>query len=588
MVEAEPEIPAWSPDEETPAESAVETEPEIPWLSDSESTTEQSATEDELEWPAWLSESAEALDDTTKSPPASDDTLLTKTESEITETEDLPPDSSQDAGITGDEASSDQDWLSGLREATEAVESTLPPEEGDKSETQPSPSPPKTDESKPDPDLGGIKASQASAPSLEAPQAPAPSQGPAPSPTAKSSSWLQALKPAETATAVDDSQAAESTGVLAGLTGLLPAEKLVTAIPAIEPQPTNGQAEAILEAAQDFYTIATQTPQPAALPTPLTQQRKQLMGGVARAFFYLLFIILVALPLLLPGMQKVDPETGRQAPWTEPGGELNEVLGKQRRQLVSEALGVIDLQQPGSVALVSFDFTTATQGEMQPLAEAIVGRLRGQGMRIIFVSLEPEGAALAQEILDQERDEAYGVNMVNLGYLPGQIVGIRELATGQRSLLTVKDFKEGLTFESAERAGWSDVNDLSQIDVVVTLADNPTIARWWIEQMEMAVNPDGGERFLLAATSAAAAPFLQPYRDSQQLDGLIAGINGAAAIEAGRKQFGSARQMLDSQSIAHLFIVVLIVAGTIAGWMPPLPSDEQETNGQKKQSEEIG
>ena len=153
---------------------------------------------------------------------------------------------------------------------------------------------------------------------------------------------------------------------------------------------------------------------------------------------------------------------------------------------------------------------------------------------------------------------------------------------------TIKDFKEGLTFESAERAGWSDVNDLSQIDVVVTLADNPTIARWWIEQMEMAVNPDGSERFLLAATSAAAAPFLQPYRDSQQLDGLIAGINGAAAIEAGRKQFGSARQMLDSQSIAHLFIVVLIVAGTIAGWMPPLPPDEQETNGQKKQSEETG
>jgi hypothetical protein len=223
---------------------------------------------------------------------------------------------------------------------------------------------------------------------------------------------------------------------------------------------------------------------------------------------------------------------------------------------------------------------------MKPLAEAIVGRLRGQGMRIIFVSLEPEGAALAQKILDQERDEAYGVNMVNLGYLPGQIVSIRELATGRKSLSTIKDFQEGLTFESAARAGWNDVNNLNQIDVVVTLADNPTTARWWIEQMEMAARPKGHERFLLAATSAAAAPFLQPYRDNQQLDGLIAGINGAAAIEAGRQEFGSARQMLDSQSIAHLFIVVLIVAGTIAGWMPPLPSEAQENQSKKPRTEE--
>jgi len=59
------------------------------------------------------------------------------------------------------------------------------------------------------------------------------------------------------------------------------------------------------------------------------------------------------------------------------------------------------------------------------------------------------------------------------------------------------------------------------------------------------------------------------HLDSQQLDGLISGINGAAAIEAGRKNFGLARQMLDSQGIAHLLIVILIAVGTMVGWMPP-------------------
>jgi hypothetical protein len=86
--------------------------------------------------------------------------------------------------------------------------------------------------------------------------------------------------------------------------------------------------------------------------------------------------------------------------------------------------------------------------------------------------------------------------------------------------------------------------------------------------MATAVPADDGERYLLAATSATADPFLRPYLESQQLDGLLSGVNGAAAIEAGRQNFGPARQMLDSQSIAHLLIVILIALGTMVGWMP--------------------
>jgi hypothetical protein len=235
--------------------------------------------------------------------------------------------------------------------------------------------------------------------------------------------------------------------------------------------------------------------------------------------------------------------------------------------LISNELGVVDFQQPGAVALVSFDYSPATQGEMQPLADAVIGRLRGQGMRLIFISLEPEGATLAQQTLERllaERDETYGTNLVNLGYLPGQVVAVRALAGG-RSLANLVDPNTGQPFA----ANWNDVENLAQVDMVVTLADSPTSSRWWIEQLATAVEPVRGERFILAATSAMAQPYLQPYRSSEQLDGLVAGINGAAAIEASRKTFGPARQMLDSQSIAHLLIIILIAAGTMVGWMPP-------------------
>ena len=363
---------------------------------------------------------------------------------------------------------------------------------------------------------------------------------------------------------------AEATGGLAGLSSLLPAQEVMAgaAMTALSPPAVEGQKDAVLEAAREFQAIATRVPQPVTLPAPLTRRDNLLRGG-ARAGLYLLFMILVAIPLL-PGVQKVTG-SGQLMAWTEPTGSLAEVLDRQRRELISSELGVVDFQQPGSVALVSFDYVPATQGEMQPLADAVLGRLRGQGMRLIFMSLEPEGAAVAQQTLERllaERTEAYGTSLVNLGYLPGQVVAVRALANG-RPLADLVDPNTGQPLGQGETAGWNDVENIAQVDMVVTLADNPTTSRWWIEQLAAAVEPEQGERFILAATSAMAQPYLQPYRNSGQLDGLVAGINGAAAIEASRKNFGPARQMLDSQSIAHLLIIILIAAGTMVGWMPP-------------------
>ena len=95
----------------------------------------------------------------------------------------------------------------------------------------------------------------------------------------------------------------------------------------------------------------------------------------------------------------------------------------------------------------------------------------------------------------------------------------------------------------------------------------------------METAPQSDQRSILAATSAVANPFLRPYRQSEQLDGLISGVEGAAAIESVRNNFGPARRMLDSQSLAHLIIIILIAVGTMVGWMPqdtPAPKKEEK------------
>ena len=359
--------------------------------------------------------------------------------------------------------------------------------------------------------------------------------------------------------------------MLAGFSTLLAAEKV--AIPSIQ----SGEMDDVVEAAKDFQAIATNPPRPATIPAPLTRQEK-FVGGTVKTILLLLFIAVLAIPLFRGTQRVVDAETDQRAPWTEPGNEFSDVLDNQRRQLISEQLGIIDLQQPGSVALVSFDYSNATQGEMQPLAEAVLGRLRGQGMRVIAISLEPEGAAIAQKTLEKmavDRKEDYGTTMINLGYLPGYAAAVRLLSTADNSLASKPEYSQNIPLK--EQPDWADINNLEQVDVVVTFSDNPSTARSWIEQLQAIPTTVDGNRYLLAATSAAAHPFLIPYRNSEQLDGLISGITGAAALEAGRKTFGPARQMIDSLSIASLIIVILIVVGTIVGWMPSFSRVAQPT-----------
>ena len=557
------DTPHWLLDDETESD-AVQPEAEVTAASvshlqsDKIDTTEESlAAEDEgkdLVMPAWLFKgSLEELE---------------------------TPEWLQDAPGEEEEAGSTvSNWMTQLQETTEQSASETDTDEdnyviasqrlGLAIPSQEPPPPPRQEEKSEEPpaETEEVQSSLTGAPTQSA---------------ANLSGWLEALRTDEKIDTDDDrdNETLERTGMLASLGSFMPAEKLFT--PTAE-----GPLDDMQLAAQKFHEIATQPPQPATLPVPLSRSEK-VAGRALRAVLQLLFVALIALPLL-PGTGKFI--NGQRVPWTEPTDNFSTVLDEQRRQLISDQIGIIDVQQPDSVALVSFDYSPATQGEMQPLAEAIMGRLVGQGMRIIAVSLEPEGPAIAQTTIEQalsDRDQAdmYGQSVINLGYLPGQAAAVRALVDG-RSLTTLVDFSSGEPFKSTEQTTWDDIETLEQVDLVVTLADNPTTARWWIEQLEF--ETQNQDRLLLAATSAVAEPFLLPYRQSEQLNGLISGIYGAAAIEAVRNNFGSARAMLDSQSIAHLIIIILIAVGTMVGWMPqdaPAPSrKEKETSERSSNSE---
>jgi hypothetical protein len=225
-----------------------------------------------------------------------------------------------------------------------------------------------------------------------------------------------------------------------------------------------------------------------------------------------------------------------------------------------------------AVVLMSVDYTAATEAEMEPLAEMVLRDLLTHRARVVTVSLQPQGAALAQRLLDRlDGAYPYGERTLNLGYLSGEAAGVRS-ATFIAGLPLFADgnVEPGGTCQTlADCPAWLDVRGLEDVHMVVEVADAAQPVRWWVEQV---AGTSLADRPLLAAVSAAAAPGVRPYYSGLgaagpgRLQGLISGVTAAAAYEVWTGQPGRALRSMAAQSVAHLGLVVVALAGTLSGF----------------------
>lgn len=219
-----------------------------------------------------------------------------------------------------------------------------------------------------------------------------------------------------------------------------------------------------------------------------------------------------------------------------------------------------------AVVVMGIDYSPATEAEMRPMAEMALRDVLAHRARVVTVSLGPEGAALAQQLLMRVDDTyPYGERTLNVGYLPGEIAGLR-------SMVALGDLPLFAAPQSACRSlagcpGWQDVRSLDDVALMIEVADAATPVRWWLEQMSTAsVAPMP----MLAAVSAVAAPEVLPYYHAGapgpgRLQGLISGVTGAAAYEIYLGRPGRAVRSIAAQSVAHLGLVVTALVGTFVG-----------------------
>lgn len=207
---------------------------------------------------------------------------------------------------------------------------------------------------------------------------------------------------------------------------------------------------------------------------------------------------------------------------------------------------------PGDpVILVGFDPDLGTYAEVRPTVRVLIADLLNRDARLAFVSLTPEGRALAlAELSRMERGGANPTRLADLGYLPGAEAALVSLT---RELPEPAEANAlGRRLADAGIAG---------ADAILVVGGNDFGPRSWIEQ----VIPRIDDVPILAVAPVILLPELQPYLASGQLDALAATPRDGAAYRASVELGPLQRLANDVEPSTAAVLVGLVVTLLVLG-----------------------
>ncbi len=223
---------------------------------------------------------------------------------------------------------------------------------------------------------------------------------------------------------------------------------------------------------------------------------------------------------------------------------------------------LVDQSPEGSIAIISFDYDPATATELQPMAYSLIEHAWQNKQSVVAVALWPQGAQMADEafshVMKKYPDQVYGKDYVNLGYKTGGMITIQALGRSVEDIFPtdtqgtpISQIPMLKNFKSIRNAAY----------IVSLSAGDPGIKQWIMAAHDkFGISVSGG-------TTAVSAPGFLPYINQQnQLRGLLGGLKAASEYESLLDVIGPATVKMDSQSIAHLLILVFVLIGNIKAW----------------------
>jgi hypothetical protein len=337
--------------------------------------------------------------------------------------------------------------------------------------------------------------------------------------------------------AFSSDQTLESRGALAGLQGVLPLVQGFT--PTSKPKPYSIRLRATDEQQSQAELLeqilaAETAPEPIASFSALRTSRS--------LRWFLSIVIFMA---VITGLTLGTPI------FSMPTGVPREI---------DRAINLSKSLPEGAPVLVAFDFEASRVGEMEAAAAPFFDQIiLNSHPNLTFISTSEMGSLLAERFVSGPLAGHYknsDFNYLNLGYLPGGQLGIRAFAQNPRGISPLDMY-----LQPAWASTPNELTSLSQLFMAMVLVtDNADSARAWIEQ----TTSSRGNLPMVVITSAQAAPMIQPYFESQQVSGMVAGLYGGAVFEQKETATGTikiARNYWDAYSFGMLLAMSLVLGG---------------------------
>jgi hypothetical protein len=299
------------------------------------------------------------------------------------------------------------------------------------------------------------------------------------------------------------------------------------------------------------------------------------LSGVDSRVLYLLVGIVLAIPLLFP----LNLETFYTRSVTRVFERLEEI-------------------RDNGVILLGLNYDASVKPEVEPMVRSIIRHAFLRNIRILAYGWNPEGALLAQQLFDElsaQYGKAPGVDYVNFGYRIPYFPIVLGIGTDLWQVLPADMAGRPVS----EMPMMANIRTYQDIDLVIDFTGGSSTYTWvYYAHTRFGVQVAAGVTGVIAAE-------LYPLLQTKQLQGLLSGMKDAAEYEKHADEveeevgFGArrranfervlrerpgaessaasieeqweivrlhdrrARRGMDSQAMAHLLLILFIVAGNV-------------------------
>ncbi len=271
------------------------------------------------------------------------------------------------------------------------------------------------------------------------------------------------------------------------------------------------------------------------------------LGKVDRRWIFLIIALVVLIPLLFPLSLPIRATA--------------------TTQLVYDA---VEKLPHGSKVLLSCEYGPSTKPEIHPMVISFLKHCFRNGHKVYVTCLWPDGQFLADEALEEvaknEFQLTYGIDYVMLGFRPGNEAVVKGIVSDLRKVYTIDSRGTKIT----EIPMMDGITKFEDFDFLFSgSAGYPGTIEWVQYAVDQTNIP------MSTGTTSIQVNEVMPYVQAGQVQGILAGMPGAAEYEKLIGSPGIGTSGMDAQSVAHLVIVLFIVLGNLGYFI--------ERNREKKQ-----